>query len=158
MPNNQHIKSKIILINQHRKFKGNQVIEIQNRQHKMYNESIKPDLNILPILNHILNEILRNIQEVSAGKEGPNMDWQEKYFDQLEKNISEIKESFRHTEQHITQIVNQALDELRDRDNQRHSEIREIKDRLDAERRWIMGIAITVILSVATMVLTAIFS
>jgi len=120
----------------------------QSHNHMLYNENNKK----------IPQDTAEAIQQTSAGKDVQHMDWQEKYFEQLEKSITEIKDSFKHTEQHISQVINQALKEMRDRDNQRHNEMAEIRQMLSEERRWIIGIAITVILGVAAMVVTVLLN
>lgn len=114
-------------------------------------------------------------QQLSSSKEVINMDWQEKYLDKLDQNITEMKQSLRDTENRIAQMINQTLSEIRDRDNQRHQEflhinqkvdyftnsvdkkIDEIRKEIKEDRKWIIGIAVTTILGVAAMVITVLF-
>lgn len=77
------------------------------------------------------------------------MDWQEKYLDKLDRDIGEIKASLRTTEERIANIVNQALSEMRDRDNQRHQEYLSIKDDIASTRRWVIGIVISIFIGIA---------
>jgi len=85
-------------------------------------------------------------------EEGKAMDWQEKYFDKLDRDIGEMKNSLRATEERIAGMINQTLGELRDRDNQRHGEILGMKADMQAirsdtaeTRRWIIGMVIAAI-------------
>lgn len=55
--------------------------------------------------------------------EGKPVDWQEKYFEGLENDIDEIKDSIALAKTEIRQDINNQMLELRDRDGQRHSEI-----------------------------------
>lgn len=81
------------------------------------------------------------------------MDWQEKYIDKLDREISDMKESLRATEERIVNLISQSLTEMRDRDNQRHQEFLELrKDNLET-RRWIIGMVISAIgVSIAAIV------
>lgn len=87
------------------------------------------------------------------------MDWQEKYLDKLDRDVGDIKQSLRATEERIASMVSQTLGEMRDRDNQRHAEVQTIRSDIQAirsdneeTRRWIIGKAIATILGVAAMV------
>lgn len=80
------------------------------------------------------------------------MDWQEKYIDKLDRDIGEMKESLRETEERIANMIDRSLAEMRDRDNQRHqemltliSEINAIKNDNLETRRWIIGMVISAI-------------
>lgn len=103
--------------------------------------------------SQMYNELGVTGQQLGAGEEEA-MDWQEKYLDKLDRDISEMKAGLRATEERIAQMVNQTLSEVRDRDNQRHQEFINIRDLLIGERRWIIAMAVTTILGVAAMVIT----
>jgi hypothetical protein len=89
----------------------------------------------------------------TTGEErAPNMDWQEKYFSKLDSDVSEMKNSLISATEHIGQMINQTLSEMRDRDNQRHAEILAIRTDVQAirtdnaeTRRWIIGMVIAAI-------------
>lgn len=93
-------------------------------------------------------------------KEGIPVDWQEKYIDKVDRDLSEIKSSLIDTEKHIERMINNTLTEIRDRDNQRHLETLAVNKRLDESsseirselkttNRWIIGLAITSIAAIA---------
>jgi len=108
----------------------------------------------------------------STKGEEEGMNWQEKYIDKLDRDMNEIKLSLRATEEHISQMINQTLGEMRDRDNQRHKEFLEISRKMDSlenkltsrmdsieaktERQlnWVFTMALSVIIGVAAMVIT----
>lgn len=100
------------------------------------------------------------IVETAATREGGSqVDWQEKYLDKLDRDVGDIKQSLRATEERIASMVSQTLGEMRDRDNQRHAEVQTIRSDIQAirsdneeTRRWIIGMAIATILGVAAMV------
>ena len=71
-----------------------------------------------------------------------SMDWQEKYLDKLDRDISDMKNSLRATEERIAGMVNQALSEMGDRDNQRHTEFLALRSDNAETRRWVIGMAI----------------
>lgn len=77
------------------------------------------------------------------------MDWQEKYLDKLDRDISDMKNSLHATEERIAGMVNQTLSEMRDRDNQRHTEFLTLRSDNQAirsdnaeTRRWVIGMVI----------------
>jgi hypothetical protein len=119
-----------------------------------------------PLFAHELSE--GKSQTAATIEEGEAMDWQEKYFDKLDRDFSDMKNSLRTTEERIAGLVNQALGELRDRDNQRHAEIMGMKADMQAirsdnaeTRRWIIGmviaaigVALAAIIGVVTIVIS----
>lgn len=77
-------------------------------------------------------ELLHGSQETTATRD-ENMDkWQEKYLDKVDQSISEMKFSLRETKEDIRQMISQTLSEMRDRDNQRHTEFLSMNERMDA--------------------------
>lgn len=115
------------------------------------------------------------------------MDWQEKYLDKLDRDISEMKNkldrnisdmqsSLMTTEDRISSMISQTLGEMRDRDSQRHTEMlslrsemrdrdnqsqsdmKDIRNFMIEERRWIIAMAVATILGIATMVITVLIS
>lgn len=122
----------------------------------------------------ILSE--HNIFDTYGKEEGNNMDWQEKYIDELNKNIrdisvankefrSELKAVQNNMEESFDRRLSQFMLELRDRDNQRHAEILAMQNRSDesiqqlkieisgaktemrATQKWIIGLVIAASLS-----------
>ncbi|KYH30970.1 hypothetical protein [Neomoorella mulderi] len=125
---------------------------------------------IYSLMIYILNRFstpgfIEALTETAAtNEEGQNMDWQEKYLDKLDRDFSEIKAEFhamrselqasaKATEERVARIVDQALGEMRDRDNQRHQAFLDIRNFLAEERRWVIAMAVTTILGVAAMVI-----
>ena len=92
------------------------------------------DATYIEILYNVFREIFAtNLMAASARGEN-TMDWQEKYLDKLDRDIGEMKNSLRSTEERIAQMVNQTLSEMRDRDNQRHAEISALRNDIQAIR------------------------
>ena len=113
---------------------------------------------------------------VPPKKGDDEMEWQEKYIDKLNQDVSDIKSDMRamrqelRTEmsemrQEIKSDIQSMMAEMRDRDNQRHQEILSIQDRIDANvaslkteisgikgemsntRKWIIGLTVAAGLS-----------
>lgn len=132
------------------------------------------------------SEIEKHFAQVSAGEEAAPLDWQEKYIDRLANDIQDIKSSLHSTEERIEASINRMLEELRDRDNQRHKELLAVNERIDknvsdlaneirstneridknvsdlrneiqSTNRWIIALVITTIAAIAGMVFTVIF-
>jgi len=90
----------------------------------------------------------------------------------LDRDISEMKNVVQASEDRIARMIENALTEMRDRDNQRHQEMSEIRSNLDhmrdkidqavqiahEEKKWVIGttvtIAITTVLAIAGMFAT----
>jgi len=112
------------------------------------------------------------LASTSSRKDDSSMDWQEKYLDKLDRDISEMKNVVQASEDRIARMIENALTEMRDRDNQRHQEMSEIRSNLDhmrdkidqavqiahEEKKWVIGttvtIAITTVLAIAGMFAT----
>ncbi|MCM8901291.1 hypothetical protein KVG29_08670 [Caldicoprobacter algeriensis] len=112
-------------------------------------------------MRRILSEVWDTYSQTASTKEGGYMDWQEKYLDKLDRDVAEMKASLRNTEDRIAQMINQALTEMRDRDNQRHQEFLEVNRRIEdirreikGDRQWIAGIAIATIIGIAAMIVS----
>lgn len=132
----------------------------------MYGKMLK---SLLPTI-----EALETYKQYALSQEGDSMDWQDKYLEKLDRDINDMKRSLRDTEERIAQMINQTLAEMRDRDNQRHREFLSLNQKIDSfgdsidqkigemrkeikeDRKWIIGIAITTILGIAAMVISAI--
>jgi len=107
-----------------------------------------------------------------SGKGDQPMDWQEKYLDKLDRDVSDMKNAITSSEERIARMIDSTMAELRDRDNQRHAEMSEIRSSIQGisselrettqsiyselreEKRWVIAMAITTILGVAAMVIT----
>ncbi|AZR72190.1 hypothetical protein BBF96_01525 [Anoxybacter fermentans] len=120
----------------------------------MYNRSIEYIYLMYKQLESLLTtfETLETYRQYASTKEGDSMDWQEKYLEKLDHDISEMKRSLRDTEERIAQMINQTLTEMRDRDNQRHAEILALRNDIQAIRNdnvatrwWIIGMVISAI-------------
>jgi len=159
-PQTDTSKSKIAFFEQKRLTE-----ELANKTDIDYNES--ETLSFWPYYENLFNELyylklyyeaaLKQLEsayeQITSTKErGNQMDWQEKYFDKLDRDIGDIKNSLRTTEERIAQMVNQTLSEMRGRDNQRHQEYLSIKDDIASTRRWIIGIVISIFIGIAGLV------
>ena len=82
------------------------------------------------------------------------MDWQEKYLDKLDRDISEMKNVVQASEDRIARMIENALTEMRDRDNQRHQEIIEIRTRLDEQTKYVRQISLATIGAIAALVIS----
>lgn len=101
----------------------------------------------------------------SPRKDDSSMDWQEKYLDKLDRDISEMKNVVQASEDRIARMIenaltemrdreNQRLSEIRDRDNQRHQEIMEIRTRLDEQTKYVRQISLATIGAIAALVIS----
>ncbi len=99
---------------------------------------------------------------------GEVVDWQQKYFDNLELHIREIKDEVRKSEDRIAMAIRDALQKVYLQSDQRHREYQNVNSRMDDmmarldkkqddQNRWILRTAITVIIGVAGLVSTGIF-
>jgi TRAP-type mannitol/chloroaromatic compound transport system substrate-binding protein len=99
----------------------------------------------------------------SDDEEASDMDWMEKYIERLDKDNSEIKTEMRETRLEIRSIVDNALTEMRDRDNQRHKEFLAINDKMDKAiasqdglNKWVIGFVVAAIISVVGIAISVI--
>lgn len=101
---------------------------------------------------------------------GDPMDWQMRYYDKVDRDMSEIKNSMRDTESRIEariestmSEVKEMIHEMRDRDNQRHQEFLNINaslsqmktdlhESVDSMKKWTIGMVVSVIALVATAI------
>ncbi len=96
------------------------------------------------------------------------MDWQQKYFDNLELHIKDIKDELRKSEDRISLSIREAMQKVYIQADQRHREYQNVNIRMDSmmskmdkkqddQNRWILRTAIAVIIGVAGLVSTGIF-
>jgi len=90
----------------------------------------------------------------SPRKDDSSMDWQEKYLDKLDRDISEMKNVVQASEDRIARMIENALTEMRDRDNQRHQEMIEIRTRLDEQTKYVRQISLATIGAIAALVIS----
>lgn len=101
-------------------------------------------------------------------KAGEDMDWQQKYFDNLELHIKDIKDELRQSEDRISISIREAMQKVYLQSDQRHREYQNVNARMDAmmskldkkqddQNRWILRTAIAIIIGVAGLVSTGIF-
>jgi len=123
----------------------------------------------------IKSTIVTNNKELSQCRgDTPNkgsdfIDWQEKYIDNLDKSVQDIKNEVKDMRTELKNEFdtkfNQFMNELRDRDNQRHLEIITMSQRMDENlkeikidikstkseiqttNKWIMGLVVAASLS-----------
>jgi len=121
---------------------------------------------------NMAREHAERLASTSPRKDDSSMDWQEKYFDKLDRDISEMKNVVQASEDRIARMIENAMTEMRDRDNQRHQEMSEIRSNLDnmhskidqavqiahEEKKWVIGttlaIAVSAVLAIAGMFAT----
>lgn len=96
------------------------------------------------------------------------MDFQEKYHDNLEVQLKEIKDDIRHLENRISGDIREAMHKIYMQSDQRHREYIKVDNRMNEvmagidkkqkdQDKWILRTAIAVILGVASLVSTAVF-
>ena len=122
---------------------------------------------------------------VPPKKGDDEMEWQEKYIDKLNQDVSdirtetrgirsemrdmrqELKTEIREMRQEINATLDRALAEMRDRDNQRHQELLAIQNKIDANvaglkkeinstNKWVIGLVVTTIIGIVTIAGTVI--
>ncbi|PTX52695.1 hypothetical protein C8P63_1307 [Melghirimyces profundicolus] len=109
------------------------------------------------------------LKQAASGKEedlpkGESfMNWQEKYIDKLDRDMNDMKNTITSSEDRIARMIDSAMTEMRDRDNQRHQEIIEMRNsmqnveqKIESKMRWVVGTAITTGLSVVAIAITII--
>lgn len=125
------------------------------------NTSQSPQIfNTLSVILKGINDIrgmkgyneTKDITNTDLLKEESSVDWQERYIDKLDRDVSDMKASLKATEDRIAGMINQTLGEMRDRDNQRHAEVLGLKSDIQAirsdnaeTRRWVIGMVISAI-------------
>ena len=99
---------------------------------------------------------------------GEAMDWQQKYFDNLDLHMKDIKDEPRQSEDRISMAIRDAMQKVYLQSDQRHREYQGVNSRMDDmiarmdkrqddQNRWILRTAIAVIIGVAGLVSTGIF-
>ena len=146
-----------------------------------YYKYCRQDINeeILPATTYnVFNEpvdtksmLFRSVFDVKGAslpdvdKGGANMDWQEKYIDKVDKEISDIKSEIRNLEANITNNISTQFElfrsEMRHIDNQRVDDMREIRSSLESTNKHVQSmvssvhsIAIATVIGVAAMVIS----
>jgi len=93
------------------------------------------------------------------------MDFQEKYYDNLEVQLKEIKDDIRYMENRISGDIHEAMHKIYLQSDQRHREYIKVDNRINEvmagidrkqKDKWILRTAIAVILGVASLVSTAV--
>lgn len=93
----------------------------------------------------------------SIPKEGEvvaDVNWQDRYMQRMEQDVKDLKQEYRASAQDIKATVTQAVGELRHLDQQRHSDIQQIRASLDDTKKWMIGMAVSVIVGVAAIAVT----
>jgi hypothetical protein len=93
-------------------------------------------------------------------KGGADMDWQEKYIDKVDQEISGIKSEIRDSENRIGNRIDSKLEEFRSEmrhlDNQRVEDMREIRTHLADNLRHVRSMSQATTIGVASMVVAVI--
>lgn len=115
-----------------------------------------------------------------AGNESPGVEksraegaagfvyWQQKYFDNLETDLKEIKEELRQTENRVSVHIREAMHKIYLNSDQRHREYMNVNARMDELmarvdkkqdelNKWVLRTSIAVLLGVASLVSTGLF-
>jgi len=140
--------------------------------------------NILPLPNNKSNDRVTTIvistdsipdhklgenKEVDTGGGVMDTGW-EKYIDKLDREMTEIKQNTRASEERIAKMIDvseqhqrdmwtKTLEELRDRDNQRHNEYIASNskiDKIDNTVKWGLGIIAAIIIAGVTIIVSII--
>jgi len=96
------------------------------------------------------------------------MDWQQKYIDNLDLQIRDIKDEFRKSEDRISAAIRESMQKVYMQADQRHREYHNINARMDNMmskidkkqddlNKWVMRMAITIIIGIASLVSTGIY-
>ncbi|WDU84244.1 hypothetical protein [Caloramator sp. Dgby_cultured_2] len=131
--------------------------KINNTDHSISDEFMNKISEILAYskqeLHNYVDERLCDLSNMNI-EGGENMDWQEKYIEKLNQDVSEIKNDIKNLENKIDEKLDRVLTEFRDRDNQRHLEIIELHKKIDnnidnihkelkEDKKWLIGLVIT---------------
>lgn len=115
-------------------------------------KAVNSDRIIANVPKEVYNQIKTTLAEIASWNGDNRMDWQEKYLDKLDRDIGEMKNSLKFTEERIADMISQTLSDMRDRDKQRHEEILALRNDIQAIRtdnaetkRWIIGMVISAI-------------
>lgn len=85
------------------------------------------------------------------------MDWQEKYIDKVDRDVSDIKKDIHNMESNIENKISTQFElfrnEMRHLDNQRVADMREIRDSLTGNMRHVQNMSQATIIGVASMVI-----
>jgi len=98
-----------------------------------------------------------------------DLNWQEKYFDNLNNNLREIKSDITNMENRVSEMISKHIENANHLDKQRHDEILSLNKKIDdavtninnnsnSTNRWIIGLGITIILGISAMIITFITS
>ncbi|MCL5935353.1 MAG: hypothetical protein M1543_02525 [Firmicutes bacterium] len=107
-------------------------------------------------------------EDFSGDGAGDDMNWQQKYFDNLELHIKDMKDELRHSEERISVVVREAMLKVYHQSDQRHREYLNVNKRMDDmmsiidkkqddQNKWILRTAIAIILGVSSIVTTGVF-
>lgn len=131
------------------------------------NESIDSDRFMVQSSKMLYNTTKSTSAEADQGDD--LMDWQEKYIEKVDQSISEIKQGLRDTENRISEMINKHIEYNTHLDEERHSEILKVNEKLDQSiesinnkidgaNKWIIGLVITAMTAIAAMVLSILLS
>ena len=111
---------------------------------------------------------------VPPKKGDDEMEWQEKYIDKLNQDVTDIRSEIRgiraemkEMRQEIKSDIQSMMAEMRDRDNQRHQEILTMQTKIDenvaglkteisSTNKWVIGLVMTTIIGIVTIAGTVI--
>ena len=106
------------------------------------------------------NDVSVNDSSQANEKGGNCMDWQEKYFDRIDKDIAEIKSEIRNAESRLAANIDVRLEqfrnEMRHLDNQRNQDMAEIRSQMAENTRHVQNMTQATVIGVSSMVIAVV--
>lgn len=95
--------------------------------------------------------------------------WIEKYVDRPTQDVADVKQEMRavgadlkaeyaRSAHRTSATILSALEEMRHMDTQRHANVSSLRGSLDTQTKWIIGLAITTILAIASIAVSVIWA
>lgn len=120
------------------------------------NETIEKEQPAQRIDKHSLNMFTG----LDTYEGGDSVDWQEKYFDKVDREVTDIKSEMRNAEARITASIEIKLEqfrnEMRHLDNQRNQDMVEIRNQLAENTRHVQNISQATVIGVSSMVIAVV--
>mgnify|MGYP000224060525 CR=1 FL=1 len=84
------------------------------------------------------------------------MDWQEKYLDKLDRDVSEIKASLRQTEERIERLVSGLRNELRSEIVEIRQDMRDLRNEFRGINKWVIGFVVSAIVGITAVAVSVV--
>jgi hypothetical protein len=116
--------------------------------------------------NQSYNKNKDNKDNSKGGRSMSDINWQDKYLNNLDDSVKEINKNLINTENRISEMINKHIEYSTHLDKQRHEEnlnlnnkidtsINDISSKIDSTNKWIIGLVITTIIGVISIVVAA---